>query len=96
MSEATTTHVVPDEVLTAHLEGEAVLLHMETKAYYRLNATAAAIFRGVERGLGRHALVDDLCGAFEVERPVAAAEIDRLLSELAARGLVTAAPGGEA
>lgn len=96
MSESTPSHVVPDEVLTAHLEGEAVLLHMETKAYYRLNATAAAIFRGVERGLGRDALVDDLCAAFEVERAQAGAEIDRLLAELAERGLVTAAPGGEA
>lgn len=95
MTDEARTHRVPDDVLAAHLEGEAVLLQMETKNYYRLNATAAAVYKGLERGLGREALVDDLCAQFEVERPVAAAEVDRLLGELAERGLVAPA-GGEA
>ena len=90
------THRVPDEVLAAHLEGEAVLLHMDTKNYYRLNATAAAVYRGLERGLGREALVDDLCAHFEVERGVAAAEVDRLLRDLEERGLVAPREGGAA
>ena len=46
MSE-TPTHRVPEDVLAAHLDGEAVLLHMDTKNYYRLNATAAHVFRTV-------------------------------------------------
>jgi hypothetical protein len=79
---------VPDDVLAAHLEGEAVLLHMDTKDYYRLNATAAAVFKGLERGLDRDALVDDLCAHFEVERAEAAAAVDGLLAELAERRLV--------
>ena len=33
------------EVLAAHLEGEAVLLHMDTKDYFRLNDTAAWVWR---------------------------------------------------
>jgi hypothetical protein len=92
----TPTHRVPEDVLAAHLEGEAVLLHMDTKNYYRLNATAAHVFRGLERGLGREALLDGLCGEFEVEREVAAAELDRLLGDLATRGLVAAAGDGAA
>jgi hypothetical protein len=87
MSDETTRHVVPDEVLAAHLEGEAVLLHMESKSYFRLNATAAAVFRGLERGLGREALLDALCAEFEVEREEASRELERLLAELAERGL---------
>jgi len=89
------SHRVPEDVLAAHLEGEAVLLHMDTKNYYRLNATAAHVFRGVERGLGREALLDGLCAEFEVEREVAAAELDRLLDDLARRGLL-AGPDGAA
>jgi hypothetical protein len=92
----TPMHRVPEDVLAAHLEGEAVLLHMDTKNYYRLNATAAHVFRGLERGLGREALLDGLCAEFEVERDVAAAELDRLLGDLAARGLVAAAEDGAA
>ena len=91
----TPTHRVPEDVLAAHLEGEAVLLHMDTKNYYRLNATAAQVFRGLERGLDRQGLLDDLCAEFEVDRDTAAAELDRLLDELAARGLV-AVEGGAA
>jgi Coenzyme PQQ synthesis protein D (PqqD) len=90
------THRVPEDVLAAHLEGEAVLLHMDTKNYYRLNATAARVYRGLERGLGREALLDDLCAQFDVEREVAAAELDRLMGELAERGLVAPAEGGGA
>lgn len=92
MSEADRTPAVPEEVLAAHLEGEAVLLHMDTKAYYRLNATAATVFRALERGLGRGAIVDELCAAYEVERDEAAREVDRLLDDLAARGLVADPP----
>lgn len=88
-------HRVPEDVLAAHLDGEAVLLHMDTKNYYRLNATAAHVFRGLERGLGREALLDDLCAEFEVERNVAADALDQLLADLAARGLVSA-PGDAA
>jgi hypothetical protein len=86
--EATSRYAVPDEVLTAHLEGEAVLLHMDTKNYFRLNATAALLWKGLERGLEREQLLDGLLAEFEVDRPTAAAELDRLLGELAARGLV--------
>lgn len=93
MSE-TPTHRVPEDVLAAHLDGEAVLLHMDTKNYFRLNATAAHVFRGLERGLGREALLDGLCAEFDVERDTAAGELDRLLDELAARGLL--APAGDA
>jgi hypothetical protein len=96
MSQDAPTHRVPDDVLAAHLEGEAVLLHMDTKNYYRLNATAAAVYKGLERGLGREALVDELCAHFVVERDVAAAEVDRLMADLAERGLVAPAEGGAA
>jgi hypothetical protein len=85
-----TRYTVPADVLAAHLEGEAVLLHMDTKDYFRLNATAACVWKGLERGLGRQALVEELCANFEVEPGPAAAELDRLLAELEQRRLVVA------
>ena len=83
-----TRYAVPADVLTAHLEGEAVLLHMETKDYFRLNATAACVWKGLERGLDRQGLVDELCANFEVEPQAAGEELDHLLAELKARNLV--------
>ena len=85
-----TRYTVPADVLAAHLEGEAVLLHMDTKDYFRLNATAACVWKGLERGLGRQELVDEHCANFEVEPGPAAAELDRLLAELEQRRLVVA------
>jgi len=86
-----TRYTVPADVLTAHLEGEAVLLHMETKDYFRLNATAACVWKGLERGLDRRGLVDELCASFEVEPDAAGEELDRLLGELKSRNLVAEA-----
>lgn len=86
-----TRYAVTGDVLTAHLEGEAVLLHMETKDYFRLNATAACVWKGLERGLDRQGLVDELCASFEVEPAAAGEELDRLLAELKARNLVAEA-----
>ena len=83
-----TRYSVPGEVLAAHLEGEAVLLHMDTKEYFRLNATAACVWKGLERGLDRQGLVDELCANFEVEPGPAADELDRLLGELRRRHLL--------
>ncbi|HET6230664.1 MAG TPA: PqqD family protein [Longimicrobiaceae bacterium] len=89
---------VPEDVLAAHLAGEAVLLDMDTKQYFRLNATAAHVWKQLERGLDRPALLADLCANFEVDEATAGAELDRLLAELAAHGLVRPAPpeGGAA
>jgi hypothetical protein len=75
---------VPSDVLAAHLEGEAVLLHMDTKDYFRLNATAACVWKGLERGLDRAGLVEALCAGFEVE-------LERLLGELESRHLIVPA-----
>jgi hypothetical protein len=82
---------VPGDVLAAHLEGEAVLLHMDTKDYFRLNATAACVWKGLERGLDHEALVNELCAHFDVEPLAASAELDRLLGELEQRRLIVAA-----
>jgi hypothetical protein len=83
------TYLIPDDVLAAHLEGEAVLLDLKTKHYYRLNATAALIWKGLEQALEPPQIVDALVAEFDVDAAIARAEIDRALGDLRARGLVT-------
>jgi len=83
------THIIPDDVLSAHLEGEAVLLDLKTKSYYRLNATAARIWKGLEQSLEPPQIVDALVDEFAVERATARAEMERAIEDLHARGLVT-------
>lgn len=81
---------VSQDVLTAHLPGEAVLLDMDTKNYYRLNATAAHVWRLLERGAGRAELLASLLETFEVDEATASAELDRLMEALRDRRLVVA------
>ncbi|MDB4883137.1 MAG: hypothetical protein JWL95_1903 [Gemmatimonadetes bacterium] len=79
---------IPPEVLAAHLGDEAVLLDLTGKRYYRLNETAAVVFRALEAGEGRTGAIRQLLAAFEVEEAEATSAVDALLADLAARGLV--------
>ena len=89
MEQKSARYTVSDDVLTAHLEDEAVLLHMDTKRYYRLNATAAAIWRGLEQGRTRAQLLEELCRRFDVHAEQAAPELDRVILDLVDKGLLT-------
>jgi len=79
---------VSPDVIAAHLEGEAVLLHLGTKQYYRLNETSAAIWKGLERGLDEPAIVAELTREFDVAAETAEREVHRALAEFEQRGLM--------
>ena len=79
---------IPSEVLAAHLGSEAVLLDLNARRYYRLNATAASVFRALESGEGRDGAIRRLLAEFEVDDAEATRAVDGLLGDLEARGLV--------
>ena len=74
--------IASPDVLAAHLAGEAVLLHMGSKRYYRLNATGAEVWRGLEAGEGVDAIVARLRMLFEVSEAEARAETERFCASL--------------
>lgn len=75
-------------VLTAHLDGEAVLLEMDRKRYFRLNETGQVIWRVFEAGETGDAAVTALLEEFEVDAATARAEVERFVADLAAEGLI--------
>ena len=83
-----TSPVISKDVLTAHLEGEAVLLHLGTKQYFRLNETGAAIWKSFEQGHDVPATVARLVEEFEVDAATADAEVNRVLADLRERHLI--------
>ncbi|HYL56288.1 MAG TPA: PqqD family protein [Gemmatimonadales bacterium] len=83
------TATIRAHVLTAHLQGEAVLLDLDTKRYYRLNSTAACIWKGLEQSLAPDQITKTLVDEFDVDPALARMELDRALGHLRARGLVT-------
>jgi len=76
------------DVLAAHLAGEAVLLNLEDKSYYRLNETAALIWAALERGETRDAILEILSKEYEGDTTQIARELDQVIDEFKSRNLV--------
>lgn len=85
----TTAYRPSGEVLASHLDAETVLLHLGSKRYYRLNATAAVIWRLLETSpTGASALSDRLTTEFDVATEEAESAVRMHLEELTARSLI--------
>ncbi len=78
----------PSEVLSAHLGDETVLLNLNSKRYYRLNETAAAIYRALEAGAGRDGAIKRVLELFEIDETTATAAVDEMLTSLATKKLL--------
>lgn len=82
------TVALSDDVMVSHLEGEAVALDLATKRYYRLNETAAVIWKGLEQGKCREKIVGELTERFEVDHDAAADAVEAHVAELTDLGLL--------
>lgn len=82
------TYETTEDVLSTDYEDEAVIVHLESKRCFRLNDTAAAIWRGIAEGMARSAILARIEEAYDVDRDTAGAEIDRMLDELMERRLI--------
>ena len=83
-----------EDVVWADVEGELVLLHSGTGAYFALNETGAELWRRLGGGGATEAeLVDARVAAFWVERPEAERDVRALVGELREADLVVAAEG---
>ncbi len=79
-------------LLTELGDGQAVLLHLDTKFYFTLNATGVAIWKRLERASATSAeLAEELSKHFRVDVAAAARDLEPLLAEMMAEGLVTTA-----
>lgn len=66
-----------------------MLLDLKTKRYYRLNSTAARVWKGLEDKLEPREIVDALVQGFDVDRVIARAGTECALEDCRARGLIT-------
>ena len=76
------------DVLAAHLAGEAVLLNLLDKSYYRLNETAAQVWAGFENGHTRDQILASLLEQYSVEKDVVEREVDSVIAEMKSRQLL--------
>jgi len=70
------------------VDGKAVMLTVADSKLHRLNKTATRVWEGIMDGMSSTELVDALCAAYDVPRETARADVEELLRELVARGIV--------
>lgn len=85
----------PQVVLTEMRDGTAVLLHLETRFYFTLNATGVFVWKllASDRTWDHESLAQALTREFEVDLARASADLSALLDELRAQELLAPARG---
>ena len=86
---------IPDDVVFEVLEGEAVVLNLDTGIYFTLNPVGTRIWQLIEEHGDLAKVRESMISEYEVEADALDRDIDALLSELVEKGLVVAAPAGE-
>jgi hypothetical protein len=79
--------ISPDAAFAAVDDG-AVVLHMRTKRYYSLNETGAFVWRRLEDGVARSAIVMHVVDEYDVGIAEAEIAVVRLLDELVQETLI--------
>jgi len=88
MMELTMRAVVPAHVLMRHLEGESVLLNLESERYFGLDATGTRMWELVTSQPCIALALEKLQEEYEVEADVLRDHLTQLLSGLVENGLL--------
>ena len=76
------------DTLTTTLDGQAVLLDLDSKRYFQINHTGTLIWEGLAAVRSRDAIIAELTERFRVDADEAARAFDAFVAELRTRGLV--------
>ena len=80
------------ELMEAELDDEIVGLDLEEGTCFGFNATATTVWKRLEQPATRTELLGVLLQEYEVEAAACEAELDVLLADLTARGMVEVEP----
>jgi len=83
---------VPAHVLIRHLDGESVLLNLETERYFGLDAMGTRMWETTTSSPNLEAAYRKLLDEFEVEPEVLRNHLTGLLSQLVENGLLSLFP----
>lgn len=92
MIESTKRVVVPPHVLFRQLDGESVLLNLESERYFGLDATGTRMWQLVTTEPNIAVAFDKLLAEFDVEPDPLRGHLNELLSGLVENGLLQVLP----
>jgi Coenzyme PQQ synthesis protein D (PqqD) len=79
---------IPDNVLRQEVDGELVLLDVESGLYFSLNEVGVSIWAAIEAGRNRADILRLILEEYDVDEAQASVDVDGLLAELRSRGLI--------
>lgn len=80
---------VPDHILFRELDGEGVLLNLQTGEYYGLNRIGAEVWRALSARQSVDKIHAKLLDRYEVSAERLWGDLEALIHEMNAKGLVT-------
>ena len=83
---------VPDDVLIRVLDGESVILNLDSESYFGLDEVGTRMWEVLTEASSIQAAYEQLLTEYEVEPAVLRADIDNLVGQLVESGLLNLAP----
>lgn len=87
-----TAFTIPETVIFRELDGEAVLLNLDSGQYFGLNAVGTRIWQLLAEAGRPAAAVERMLAEFDVPRDELESDMLALIEQLAAKGLIAAQP----
>lgn len=84
---------IPDSVMFRELEGESVILDLDSDSYFGLDQIGTKMWQAVTEADSIQVAYDVLLEEYEVEADTLRADLSELLDTLLARGLIEVANG---
>lgn len=85
--------LIPDSVMFRELEGESVILDLDSDSYFGLDQIGTKMWQALTEADSIQAAYDVLLEEYEVEADTLRADLSELLDTLLARGLIEVANG---
>ena len=84
-----TTVRIPEDVVFRELDGEAVLLNLESGIYFGLDPVGTRIWQLVEEHRALRRVLEALLAEYEASAAVLEADLVRFVEQLRGKGLLT-------
>jgi hypothetical protein len=81
--------IVNDSVICAELDGESVLLHVETGVYFGLNQVGSDIWRYLTEGLAESEMLANLEAEYDADPNQLRVDLEKFLAALDEKGLIS-------
>ena len=85
-----------EEVAAKLIDGEAVIINLETGVYYSLGGAGATVWAMLAAGHTPNETIDQVAVSYDEDRARVADDVDALVADLASEGLIAPTPCREA